>query len=129
MKKKTILLSVVVAAFLLIAYMIFPGFCKNTTVFLSGFTVSDDGSEMTVTVGVASSVGAVRKVELRRHGSDMAELIFYSAFGGLNGKLGAKGEFTISLDGITELSIRRADGRTEKTLVKTDGVWTRVSQS
>ena len=56
MKKKTILLSVVVAAFLLIAYMIFPGFCKNTTVFLSGFTVSDDGSEMTVTDGVWTRV-------------------------------------------------------------------------
>ena len=101
---KKILPGIAAAIILLFGvYMILPGFTRLTSVFISDYSLSDDGSEMTINVSVASSVGFVRKVAVNQQEGGKLCLDCYAAFGGINGSIGAKSEHTVKLDKDTEV--------------------------
>lgn len=127
MKKlsRIILIALAVIVVLLAAYLVAPGFAKMGNVYITDFRVSEDGSEMTVTVGVSSSIGYVRKVSEHRQQGGKLYLDCYSAFGGINGSWGAKNEYNIQLDDDTEMiAIYRSPNCYDPVLLKgEDGVW------
>ena len=118
-----IALAVIIA--LMTMYLVVPGFTKMGNVFIVDFSVSEDGSEMTVTVGVSSSIGYVRKVSEHQQQGGKLYLDCYSAFGGINGSWGAKSEYTIQIDKDTEMiAIYRSPNCYDPVLQKgEDGVW------
>lgn len=99
MKKVLLIIVAVIAAFAVIccAVCIGSGFYRIKSAFIEDFTVSKDGTEMTIRIAVASSIGFVRRVSV--HEKDDGELLLncYSAFGGINGSIGAKWDYVIPL--------------------------------
>ena len=83
---------------LVLLWTLITGFVPVTSVFLEDFSVSEDGSLLTFTVGNASSMGYVRSFRDTGGGVKPHCLKFYSAWGGLNSSLGAKNQFTLQLD-------------------------------
>lgn len=97
MRKKIIIISVFIIL-VAVTWIIGSGFNKRTDVYLVDYSVSENGSEITLQVGVAGSMGYVRSFLNDTNEVDIMEMQFYSAFGGLNGSIGAKSEFTILLN-------------------------------
>src|SRR5699024_10200380 len=92
-KAAVIVLAIIVA--LAGLYVIAPGVTKQGNAYIVDYCVSEDGTEMTITVGVSTSIGYIRKVsEHQQHGGKLY-LDCYSAFGGINGSWGATSEYTI----------------------------------
>ena len=123
-----IALAVIIA--LMTMYLVVPGFTKMGNVFIVDFSVSEDGSEMTITVGVSTSIGYVRKVSVHQQHGGKLYLDCYSAFGGINGSWGAKNEYTIQLDEDTEMiALYRSPNCYDPVLEKdANGEWQRVTQ-
>ena len=126
--KKVIIISVLVIIAIIGTYLIGTGFLKESEAYISDYTVSADGSEITIDVGVASSIGYVRKVSVHQQDGGKLYLDCYSTFGGLNGSWGAKSTYTISLDeNTTTIALYRNTNCYEVVLEKdSDGVWQRV---
>ena len=102
-KNKILVIVLAVIVALTAVYIIAPGFSKQGNVYITDYSISEDGTEITINVGVSTSIGYVRKVsEYQQHGGKLY-LDCYSAFGGINGSLGAKNEYTIQLDEDTEM--------------------------
>ena len=76
---------------------VLPGFQKRTDVYLQDFSVSEDGSAITVQTFTIGSMGYIRAVESKQIGNEI-HCSFYSCFGGLNSSLGAKSRFEIRLE-------------------------------
>lgn len=74
-----------------------PGFQKRTDVYLQDFSVSQDGSAVTVQTFTTGSMGYIRAMETKQVGNEI-HCSFYSCFGGLNSGLGAKSRFEIRLE-------------------------------
>lgn len=128
-KKITVITLAIVVA-LAAFYVIAPGFTKQGNAYIADYSVSEDGTEMTITVGVFSSIGYVRKVsEYQQHGGKLY-LDCYSAFGGINGSWGAKSEYNIRIDKDTEMiAIYRSSDCYDPVLEKDEnGEWQRVVQ-
>ena len=91
----------IVLAFLIgaAAGMLFitPGFQKRTDVYLQKFSVSDDGSIVTVQTFPDGSMGFIRAMEAKQFGDEI-HCSFYCCFGGLNSSFGAKNRFEINLE-------------------------------
>lgn len=123
-----IALAVVIA--LTAIYLFAPGITKMGNVYVADFSVSEDGSEMTITVGVSTSIGYVRKVSVHQQHGGKLYLDCYSAFGGINGSWGAKNEYTIQLDEDTEMiALYRSPNCYDPVLEKgANGEWQRVTQ-
>lgn len=123
-----IALAVIIA--LMTMYLVAPGFTKMGNVFIVDFSVSEDGAEMTITVGVSTSIGYVRKVSVHQQHGGKLYLDCYSAFGGINGSWGAKNEYTIQLDEDTEMiALYRSPNCYDPVLEKdANGEWQRVTQ-
>lgn len=68
---------------------------KRDDVMIEDFSVSADGSEMTVHAGVFSSAGYLRKINVS-YDDHVVMVDFYSTFG-INNSAGAKNEFVIPL--------------------------------
>lgn len=94
MKKK---LSIIIVVLLLLgcAYYFGVGLIPATDVGISGFQVSEKQDQITVYTFVLSSVGYTRAVKDVSDDPEKMELKFYSAFGGINGSIGAKDEFDL----------------------------------
>lgn len=110
------------------SFLIGTGFQKRTDVVLGDFAVSEDGSEITLHVGVASSMGYIRNFKDKGGGVKSHYLTFYSTFGGLNSSFGSKKAFTLELvPDDTEIYFNRAGGGYELVLVKNEetGEWIR----
>ena len=75
------------------------GFNPRGDVYLADYSVSDDGGQITMQVAVASSVGYTRGFRSEQGGFN-EYVTFYSAFGGLNSKLGAKSTFVLDIDAV-----------------------------
>lgn len=122
-KITVIVLAVIV--FLAALYLIVPGFTKQGNAYISDYVVSEDGSEITIKVGVSTSIGYVRKVSVHQQHGGKLYLDCYSAFGGINGSWGAKTEFTIPLDEETKtIAIYRSANCYDTILEKMDdGKW------
>ena len=129
MKFKTIA-TVVLAAILLVAliFCIGTGFMKRTDVVLLDYSVSEDGTQLTLRTCIVSSMGYTRGFTNEGGGIKPHYLIFYSTFGGLNSSFGAKNEFVLELGADdTEIYFNRPGGGYELVLQKDPdtGEWVR----
>ena len=126
-KKKSIVLALVamVALAIFCAIVIAPGFSKQGNAYITDYSVSEDGTEMTITIGLFTSMGYVREVSVHQQHGGKLYLDCYSAFGGLNGSWGAKDTYTIPLEEDTEIiALYRAANCYETVLEKdANGVW------
>lgn len=98
-----LLVSVLLASavFAFGALFVLPGFEKRTDVYLQDFSISEDGSVITLRTALSGSMGYIRDMEAEQIGGGI-HCSFYSAFGGLNSGFGAKNSFQIKVDGSVE---------------------------
>lgn len=130
MKKALIIIAGVILV-LVLAYLIGTGFIMNTSAGVEDFSVSADGKEIDIRFGVMSSMGYLRKVTVRRQEDGTLYLDAWSAFGGLNGRIGAlTAPVTFPLTEDTErIALCRDEGRYEVVLRKdASGSWQRVTR-
>lgn len=129
MKRKAGVIILVVLC-ILVFMIIASGFSVQTSAYITDdFVVSEDGSEITFKVGVASSMGYVRGYKDEGGGVKPHYLKFYSAWGGFNSSVGAKNEYVLKLEPEdTEIYVYHGDGGYELSLKKdvTSGEWYRV---
>lgn len=118
--KKLILISVIaVIAILTASFFVGTGFIERTDVILTDYSVSEDGTQITLNASVSSSMGYIRGFKNNGGGVKPHYLTFYSTFGGLNSKLGAKNEFVLEVnEGDSEIYFNRAGGGYELVLQK-----------
>ena len=91
--RKVIIIVMIVILTAAMGFLCLGG--KRDDVMIEDFSVSADGSEMTVHAGVFSSAGYLRKINVSY--DDHAVMVdFYSTFG-INNSAGAKNEFVIPL--------------------------------
>lgn len=83
------------------ALFVTPGFQKRTDVYLQKFSVSEDGSAITVQTFTTGSMGYIRAMEAKQIGDEI-HCSFYRCLGGLNSSLGAENTFEIPLDHPTQ---------------------------
>lgn len=129
MKKRAFKVLLIILV-LFLTYFIGTGFMKNTSAYISDFSVSEDGSEITMNVDVSSSMGYIREVSIHQQEGGKLYIDCYSAFGGLNGSIGAKSIFTLPLnEDTTIIAIYRNTNCYEEILKKDDtDMWHRVTQ-
>lgn len=96
MKKK---LSIIVVILLLLygGYYFGVGFLPATNVVVTNFQVSEQQDSITIQTSIATSAGYTRSVKNVSDDDEKMKLKFYSAFGGVNGSIGAKSEFDLPL--------------------------------
>lgn len=126
-KKKVVLIIAIIVA-LIVSFLIGTGFMKRSDVALGAYSVSDDGSEITLNVGVMSSMGYIRNFKDNGGGVKPHYLTFYSTFGGLNSSFGAVNSFVLELaKEDTEIYFNRSNSGYELVLVKNvdTGEWER----
>ena len=117
--KKKIYLTLAVIAVLMISMPICTGFCKRTDVVLFDYSVSEDGSTISLEIQVASSMGYIRGFKDKGGGVKPHYLTFYSTFGGLNSSFGSINEIELELSrDNTEIYFNRPGGGYELVLMK-----------
>lgn len=99
--RKFILVLVFLAGFAGGVLFVLPGFEKRTDVYLQDFSISEDGSVMTIKTSLFGSMGFIRDIETETIRNEL-HCSFYRAFGGLNSGIGSKNTFEIKLDDSTE---------------------------
>lgn len=129
MKKAAAWMASIIFA-LCAVYFVGSGFIKNASAFIEDYTVSADGSAITIKVGVSSSMRYIRNVTVHQQFGGKLYLDCYSAYGGLNGHIGAQDTFTFPLDDDTAIiAIYRNTNCYEEVLLKDEsGSWQRASQ-
>ena len=128
--KRIVAIALTIVVALAALYVIAPGFAKQGNAYIVDYSLSEDGTEMTITVGVSTSIGYIRKVsEHQQHGGKLY-LDCYSAFGGINGSWGATSEYTIQIDEDTEMiALYRSADCYDPVLEKdANGEWQRVTK-
>lgn len=118
--KKLILISVIAVIVILTAsFFVGTGFIERTDVILTDYSVSEDGTQITLNASVSSSMGYIRGFKNNGGGVKPHYLTFYSTFGGLNSKFGAKNEFVLEVnEDDSEIYFNRAGGGYELVLQK-----------
>ena len=92
-------------------------------VYIENFTLSPDGQTMTIQVAVGVSVGYTRSVTVKDEGDALC-LVFHPAYGGINGKIGAKSPFVIPLTDDCDRIYIHTDDVFQRGLRRTsDGAW------
>lgn len=126
MKKKLMIVAIAAVTVFLI-YFIGTGFLKNGSVYIDEYAVSEDGSKITLDIGVATSAGYIRDVTVHQQEGGKLYIDCYAAFGGVNGSIGAKRRFTLPIEeDTTIIGIYRSANCYEEVLYKdTNGVWKR----
>lgn len=126
-KKKFIIAATVVLAIFLI-YFLGSGFLKNGSVYIGKYSVSENGKEITLDIGVAASAGYIRKAVVHQQEGGKLYIDCYSAFGGINGSIAAKSEFVFPLaEDTTTIGIYRNENCYEEILHKdANGIWQRI---
>lgn len=123
-----VLLFLAFAVLMTSAFLVGTGSIERFDVLLLEYSVSEDGTELTLQTGVASSMGYTR--DFQDFQKDHAHhLTFYSTYGGLNSSFGAKSEFTLTLDEAdTAVYFACANGDYELILQKDaeSGAWVRA---
>ena len=110
---------------------VLPGFQKRTDVYLQDFSVSGNGSVVTLQTFTIGSMGFIRSMETKQIGNDI-HCSFYCTFGGLNSGFGAKSRFEIRLEDSAKAaeSIYFDRAYSDQLVLERDadtGVWTSVS--
>lgn len=123
-----IIVAVVLSLFLL--WFVGTGFTRINSVYINEYRVSEDGKTMTINIGVASSADHVRKLAVHQQEGEKLYLDCYAAFGGINGTIGSKSDYTLTIDDKTEMiAIYRNANSYEEVLRKDSaGVWQRVCE-
>lgn len=126
--KKGIIMAASILIVLSVIYFIGSGFTKNGSVSIEEYSISADGKEITMNIGVASSAGHIRKLDVYQQEGGKLYIDCYSAFGGFNGSIGAKDIYTLPLDeNTTMIAIYRNTNAYEEVLRKDiAGKWQRV---
>lgn len=94
-KRKVIFVVMTVILTAVMGFLCLGG--KRDDVMIEDFSVSADGSEMTLKAGIAGSAGYLRKVKVRYDDEYKTVLVdFYSTFG-INNPMGAEDTFVIPL--------------------------------
>lgn len=131
MRKKTaipFIITIAIIAAILLIYFVGSGFQKISSAYIGEYSISEDGRTITMNIGVASSIGYIRKAAVHQQSGGKLYIDCYSAFGGINGRIGAKTSFTLPLDEDTAIiAIYRNTNCYEEVLYKdTDGIWQRA---
>ena len=127
MKSKVTVLAVILG-FIFICYWLGTGFMQRTDVILVDYSISEDGTEMTLRAGVSGSMGYIRGFKDNGGGVKPQYLTFYSTFGGLNSAYGSENEFVLQLStDDTEIYFNRPGKGYELVLIKdeNDDQWYR----
>ena len=126
--KKKVMSGIVAVLVLCSVYFIGSGFRKNGSVYMEGYSVSGDGREITLDIDTAASVGYIRKMAVSQQQGGKLYIDCYAAFGGINGRIGAKSSFTVPLDeDTTIIGIYRNKNAYQEVLHKDeDGIWRRT---
>ena len=97
---------------------------RRDDVMIEDFSVSADGSEMTLKAGIAGSAGYLRKVKVRYDDEYKTVLVdFYSTFG-INNPVGAEDTFVIPLKPDSEnILFNRGDNYYAALAKDADGQW------
>lgn len=94
-KMKILVAAAAVLIVLAVCFLCLGG--KRDDVMIEDFSVSADGSEMTLKAGIAGSAGYLRKAKVRYDDEYKTVLVdFYSTFG-INNPVGAEDTFVIPL--------------------------------
>lgn len=125
---KIVIITQIIVVALLGMYMLLTGFYRMSDAYIGEYTVAEDGGEITIEVGVAGSIGYIRNVAVNKQEDGIMYLDCYAAFGGINGKIGARGEYSFLLEKDTDtIALYRSDNRYEIILEKdNEGNWNRV---
>ncbi|MBR5236646.1 MAG: hypothetical protein IKW06_04675 [Clostridia bacterium] len=126
--KKFLIILLAIVVVLSGLYFFGTGFLERMDVLLYDYSVSEDGTKLTFSAGIMSSMGFIRGYKDNGGGVKPHYLTFYSTFGGLNSSFGAKSEFVLELNETdTEVYFKRAKGGYELVLQKNaeTGVWER----
>ncbi len=92
---KILVAAAAVLIVLAVCFLILGG--KRDDVMIEDFSVSADGSEMTLKAGIAGSAGYLRKAKVRYDDEHKTVMVdFYSTFG-INNPVGAEDTFVIPL--------------------------------
>lgn len=121
-KRARILAIILVALIAVVLGVIFisSGLKTRTDVGLLDFSVSEDGKELTLDIGVFGSIGYVRSIKPEKVNNALY-CSFYSTFG-LNCNIGAKQSFKVNLDeSISQVYFDRGNGIGELVLKKDKG--------
>lgn len=123
MKKKILIIALTIII-VFTGVFLGSGFRKRTDVVLRDFSVSEDGSKITLHVAVSGSAGYIRDMKIKL-GGDNKYLTFYPTFGLLNSKLGAKDEFELEVGSYCgSIYFYTGDGGYKEVLQKTEtGDW------
>lgn len=108
---------------------VLPGFQRRTDVYLQDFSVSGDGSAVTVQTFTIGSMGFIRAMETEQVHNEI-HCSFYSCFGGLNSGFGAKNRFEIQADDSAEKIYFDRGANSGQLVLERDadtGVWTSVT--
>lgn len=92
-------LSLIVILIIIVGGTLFvsSGFETRTDVYLQDFSISEDGSVITIKTSLSGSMGYIRAIKTEK-ANDAIYCSFYCAFGGLNSGIGSKNRFEIQLD-------------------------------
>ena len=126
--KKKVTIGIVIVLVLCLGYFIGSGFWKNGSVYVEEYSVSADGRKITLDIGTASSAGYIRKMTVSQQQGGKLYIDCNAAFGGINGRIGAKSSFTLPLDeDTTMIGIYRKKNCYEEILHKDEGgTWRRT---
>ncbi len=108
--KKKVLIVLLILIMIFFGLFFVGGLRKRTDVVLRKYSLSEDGTRMKLDITVASTVGYARDLKVKQ-GGDNKYITFYSTFGFLNSKFGAKSEYEIELDpSCTEIYFYKGNG-------------------
>ncbi len=127
MRKKIIVVIAIILA-LIVGFLVGTGFQKRTDVVLFDYSVSEDGTIISLGVQVSSSMGYVRGFKDDGGGVKPHYITFYNTFGGLNSSFGTVNTFVLEVEpDDTEIYFNRPNGGYELVLVKDEetGEWLR----
>lgn len=124
MKKLLLFLGGALLLFVIIAALFLLTGKPRSDAFLRAFELSEDGNTMTLHVGLSTSAGYLRKMEVKQ-GGENKYITFYST-PGINSKIGAKDTFKLELQPVTaDIYFYSGDGSYRKVLEKNEatGMW------
>ncbi len=130
MKHNALTAAVILVVLLVLGYFGLTGAIKRGDVSLVDFHVSDE-NVLTFSTTVTTAMGYTRGFMDNGGGVKPHYLDFYSTFGGLNSKFGAKSTFTLELgDDDSEVYFRNSSGGYTLVLQKNPetGIWSKPSK-
>ena len=96
MKNKFIIILYIILIIIIVLFFV-EGLKKRTDVILKDYSVIENEKMIKLNITITSSMGYARDLKVKQSG-DNKYITFYSTFGFLNSKIGAKSEYEIELN-------------------------------